>query len=411
MILPGATVGVLGGGQLGRLFAFAALAMGYRVVVLDPDPESPAGRIATRHLQADYRDPQALAEMARACAAVTIEFENVPADSLRTLAAKGVVVRPGADSVAVAQDRAAEKRFLAAHGIPVAPFAVIESEADLEGAATVTGFPALLKLTRLGYDGKGQRRVDDLAEARAAFAAFGARPCVQERLLPLAKELSVVLARDARGRLAVYPVAENWHRRGILDVSLVPAPVSAAQAEAARELAIAVAEALDYHGVLAVEFFLLEDGRLLVNEIAPRPHNSGHYTLDACLTSQFEQQLRVLCDLPLGDPRLLSPAAMVNLLGELWSPGEPDWAAILAEPTVKLHLYGKRVPRPGRKMGHLTCLADTPQAALAQAMALRRALGIDSGERAPPEIGGAPPREPAAETRRPEGARPGAQGP
>ncbi len=376
MILPGATVGVLGGGQLGRMFTAAALTMGYRVVVLDPDPDSPAGQIATRHLRADYRDPEALAEMARACAAVTVEFENVPAESLRVLAGQGVMVRPGAEAVAVAQDRAAEKRFLAAQGIPVAPFAVVARDEDLERAAAVTGFPALLKRCRHGYDGKGQQRVRDLAEAHAAFAHLGAADCVQERWMPVAREVSVVLARDRRGRIATYPVAENLHRHGILDMSIVPARVTSEQSEAACHLAVAVAEALDYHGVLAVEFFLLEDGRLLVNELAPRPHNSGHYTLDACLTSQFEQQLRALCELPLGDTRLSSPAVMVNLLGDLWSQGAPDWAAILAHPNIKLHLYGKRVARPGRKMGHFTCLADTREAALAQALAVRRALGI-----------------------------------
>lgn len=375
MILPGATLGVLGGGQLGRMFTFAALTMGYRVVVLDPDPDSPAGRIANEHLCADYRDPAALAHLGRECMAVTVEFENVPADSLRVLE-QHCFVRPGADAVAIVQDRACEKRFLAEKGFPTAPFAVVARAEDVEAAARVTGFPAVLKVSRFGYDGKGQIRVNDLAEARAAFATLNQELCVMERWLPLEAELSVVLARDLRGHTVCYPLAENRHARGILDLTMAPAPRDPGLAATAHAMAENFARELGYCGVLAVEFFLLEDGRLLVNEIAPRPHNSGHYTLDACAVSQFEQQVRVLCDLPPGETRLLSPAVMVNLLGDLWVDHGPDWLAILRHPNIKLHLYGKREPRPGRKVGHFTCLAPRLTDALAQALQVRAALGI-----------------------------------
>ncbi|MEJ5210432.1 MAG: 5-(carboxyamino)imidazole ribonucleotide synthase [Burkholderiales bacterium] len=387
MILPGATLGVLGGGQLGRMFTMAALTMGYRVLVLDPDPDSPAGQIATEHLRADYRDAAALERMGRECAAVTTEFENVHADSLRLLA-RHTVVRPSGDAVAIVQDRAREKTFLAEAGFPTAPFGLVPNAQALPEAAARTGFPALLKVSRFGYDGKGQARVESLDEARAAFAAMGNEPCVLEAFLPLAAELSVVLGRDAAGRTACYPVAENRHRNGILDISMAPARVSPAVAEQARAMAVAIAEKLDYCGVLAVEFFLLEGDRLVVNEIAPRPHNSGHYTLDACLTSQFQQQVRVLCGLPLGDTRLFSPVVMVNLLGDVWRDGPPDWSALLAHPDLKLHLYGKRQARPGRKMGHFNVVAPTLEAALATALAARAAIGVEGP---PPNV-----REPAA---------------
>ncbi len=387
MILPGATLGVLGGGQLGRMFTMAALTMGYRVVVLDPDPDSPAGQIASEHLCADYRDAQALEQMAARCAAVTTEFENVHADSLRRLA-RHCVVRPSGDAVAIVQDRAREKTFLREQGFPTAPFALVDEAADLERAVAVTGFPALLKVSRFGYDGKGQARVDSLEQARAAFAAMGGERCVLEGFLPLVAELSVVLARDVRGRSLCYPVAENQHRNGILDISLAPARVPEAVAEQARGMAVAIAEKLDYCGVMAVEFFLLEGDRLVVNEIAPRPHNSGHYTLDACLTSQFEQQVRALCGLPLGETRLFSPVVMVNLLGDVWGNAQPDWQVLLQHPNLKLHLYGKRAARPGRKMGHFNVVAPTLEAALAVARQARSDIGADRA--------GGSGREPAA---------------
>ncbi|MEW6253210.1 MAG: 5-(carboxyamino)imidazole ribonucleotide synthase, partial [Planctomycetota bacterium] len=338
-ILPGATLGILGGGQLGRMFTIAARTMGYTVMVLDPDPASPAGQMADVHLEAGYADAAALARLGQACAAVTTEFENVPAASLNALA-RHCRVAPGADAVAVAQDRSHEKSWLARQGFATAPFALVYGEGDLDAALAEVGTPALLKVARFGYDGKGQARVGSKAEARAAFREFGEQPCVLEGYIALEGEISVVLARNDAGECALFPVAENRHADGILDVSLAPARVPDALAIEAREMARAVADALGYVGVMAVEFFVT-GGRLLINEIAPRPHNSGHYTLDACVTDQFEQQVRALCNLPLGDTRLLSPVAMVNILGDRWRNGGPHWDALLAHPNVKLHLYGK----------------------------------------------------------------------
>ena len=373
MILPGATLGVLGGGQLGRMFAVAARTMGYQVIVLDPDPESPAGQVADAHLKADYADRAALDEIVRTCAAVTVEFENVPAESLAYLA-RHIPVRPSATAVALTQDRIREKGFLAESGFPSARFATVRAQADLAAALTHTGLPALLKTSRHGYDGKGQAHVASLADAERAFAEMGAVPCVLEERVEIETEVSVVLARAADGGTAVFPVIENRHVRGILDVSIAPARVPAALAKQAVETAQAIAQRLDYNGVLAVEFFIARDERVLVNEIAPRPHNSGHYTLDTCETSQFAQQLRVLCGLPLGSPRQHTPAVMLNLLGDLWHEFAPPWEAVLRQPRAKLHLYGKREPRPGRKMGHVTCLGDTVDEALALATTIRREL-------------------------------------
>ena len=373
MILPGATVGVLGGGQLGRMFTLRARSMGYHVVVLDPDPLSPAGRVADRHIRAAYTDGRALDQLARACAAVTVEFENVPAEALERLA-RDRPVRPPGDAVAVAQDRIAEKTFLRDAGFPTAPFRAVRQVGELEAAFDEIGSPALLKTSRLGYDGKGQAAVRDLAAARAAFEGFGAVECVLEQRLELEAELSVVLARGADGAVAAFPAGENTHRDGILETTVVPARISGRLAADAREMAIGVAERLAYVGVLGVELFVAGGGRLFVNEIAPRPHNSGHYTMDACTVDQFEQQLRALCGLPLFTPRLLTPVAMINLLGDLWREGEPRWAEALRLAGVRLHLYGKSEPRPGRKMGHLNCLADSAHAALALAHAARDAL-------------------------------------
>ncbi|MDA8364501.1 MAG: 5-(carboxyamino)imidazole ribonucleotide synthase [Gammaproteobacteria bacterium] len=372
MILPGATLGVVGGGQLGRMFAITAQRMGYRVVVLDPDPDSPAGRLADVHLAADYVDRQALDKLARLCAAVTVEFENVPAESLERLA-RTRPVRPGAAAVAIAQDRVREKRFLAECGLAGVPFAVVHDRGELSGALTRLGGSAVLKRARLGYDGKGQARVHRFADALAAFESFGGQPCVLEKLCVLQTEISVVLARGADGATVIYPAIENRHRHGILEASLIPARAPRAVTRVAVDAAVRISSALDYVGVLAVEFFV-SNGKLLVNEIAPRPHNSGHVTLDACVTSQFEQQVRALCGLPLGDPALLCPAAMTNLLGDLWTRGAPRWEAILREPRAKLHLYGKRTARPGRKMGHYTCLGDTLDEARARALSIRQSL-------------------------------------
>lgn len=372
MILPGATLGMLGGGQLGRMFTIAARTMGYRVIVLDPDPQSPAGEIANEHIQADYQDNDALQRLAGECSAVTTEFENVPASALEALA-KRCPVRPGARAVAITQDRITEKTFLRDHSFATAPFAVVRSENDLMAAIRAIKSPAILKVSRFGYDGKGQTTIRNTREAFAAWSSMKHEPCVLEKRVPLDREISVVLARGTDNDIAVYPVAENVHAGGILDISVVPARVSAARVREAQAIARKIAEQLEYVGVLAVEFFISR-GKLLVNEIAPRPHNSGHYTIDACVTSQFEQQVRALCGLPLGDTRLLSPAAMVNLLGDLWSGGEPHWERILKSPRAKLNLYGKREARPARKMGHYTCLNSTEAAARNEALKLRRGL-------------------------------------
>ncbi len=374
MILPGATLGVLGGGQLGRMFALAARVMGYRVVVLDPDPASPAGQVADVHLKAPYTDAVALMRMGELCQAVTTEFENVPSKNLEVLARR-TCVAPPPRAVLLAQDRLHEKRCAAEFGLATAPHANVEDEGSLVSAWAGIAGPGLLKTRRLGYDGKGQIRVADLDALVAAYAALGRVPCVLEGLMPIEREISVVLARSAHGEMAFYPVAENLHRNGILDMSIVPARVEDSVAETARRMAGRIAEGLDYVGVLAVEFFLLTDGRLVFNEMAPRPHNSGHYTLDACVTDQFQQQVRTMCGLPPGDARLLSPVVMVNLLGDVWAKG-PPWEALLRRPGVKLHLYGKAQPRPGRKMGHYNCLAPTLEAALALAEETRAALGI-----------------------------------
>jgi 5-(carboxyamino)imidazole ribonucleotide synthase len=371
-ILPNAMLGILGGGQLGRMFTLSAKAMGYRVTVLDPDPDSPAGSLADVHLQAGYDDPAALQTLAETCAAVTTEFENVPADSMRFLGQR-IRVSPSAECVAIAQDRIREKRFVREAGLQTAPFLAVESEADLDGDLSEY-LPGILKISRLGYDGKGQLRVADARQARDAFLQMGSKPCVLEKMLDLKREISVVVTRIETGEAVCFPAAENQHESGILDVSIVPARVSADVSERARRKTLALAEKLDFVGVLAVEFFLLSDDELVVNEIAPRPHNSGHYTLDATLFSQFDQQVRAMCGLPPGGTRLLSPVVMVNLLGDIWRDDEPAWDKLLSEPNVHLHLYGKKSARIGRKMGHYNVLASNPDAALAQALALKQEL-------------------------------------
>ena len=371
-ILPGATLGILGGGQLGRMFTIAARTMGYRVIVLDPDPASPAGQLADRHLQADYADADALRELGMACAAVTTEFENVPAASLVELA-RYCRVSPSAAAVAVVQDRREEKTWLRAHGFATAPFAIVSNVDEIDTALAQTGAPALMKVSRFGYDGKGQAKVNGVAEARNAFREFGEQVCVLEGLVALEREISVVLGRDDAGHCALFPVAENQHVNGILDMSIVPARVSDTLIEQAHTIACDVANQLNYVGVMAVEFFIA-NGALLINEIAPRPHNSGHYTLDACVTDQFEQQVRVLAGLPLGDTRLLSPVTMVNILGDRWIDRTPNWRALLAHPAIKLHLYGKTEARAGRKMGHFNVLDADASAALALATQMRDTL-------------------------------------
>lgn len=374
MIVPDAILGVLGGGQLGRMFTVAARSMGYRVWVLDPDPNSPAGAIADRHLQAEYHDEAALAKIGKNCAAVTTEFENVPADTLSFLESR-IPVRPGSGAVAVARDRILEKNFIREQGLATAAFCPVRREHDLADACRRLEMPALLKTAQLGYDGKGQLAVDTLDEARQGFRELKDAPCVIEERVELELELSVILARSDGGETLVYPVAENRHVNGILDTSYVPARVSAELAGRAEQMARKLADALQYCGVLAVEFFLTRGGELLINEMAPRPHNSGHYTLDACLNSQFEQQVRTLCGLPPGSTALLSPVVMVNILGDWWHEGTPPpWDRLFQHPQTKLHLYGKQEARAGRKMGHFNCLDTELDEAIRVAEQIRAEL-------------------------------------
>jgi len=381
MLLPGSWLGLMGGGQLGRMFAMAAQTLGYRVLVLDPDDQNPASAVCDDQLLADYDDEDALDALASRCVAITTEFENVPAESLSRLA-RTRPVSPSAESVAIAQDRIAEKRFIAATGIAVAPHHVVENLADLD-AASETLYPAVLKASRLGYDGKGQARVADLAAAKLAFLNLGSVPCVLEQQLDLKFEISVVLARDLNGNMVTYPVAENIHRDGILQITRVPSPrVTALLGDRVRAAAKTIADALDYHGVLCVEFFVLADDELVVNEIAPRPHNSGHFSIDACVSSQFEAQARILAQAPLGSSHQHSAAVMLNLLGDIWfrdaeEAVEPNWAALLANPHAKLHLYGKRSARRGRKMGHVTLVGQNPVALWDQARAVANSLSIE----------------------------------
>jgi 5-(carboxyamino)imidazole ribonucleotide synthase len=371
----------MGGGQLGRMFVHAAQAMGFKVAVLEPARDCPAGHAADRLLCADYSDPVALTELAGQCAAVTTEFENVPAQSLGFLAER-TFVAPSAVCVSIAQDRIAEKRFFtecaAASGVLPAPYREIATDADID-AIPDDLLPGILKTVRLGYDGKGQARVRTREEARAAFAGMGGVACVLEKMLPLAYEVSVLTARGADGGSVVYPIAENVHRDGILFTTTVPGPnVSADCASRAQAAALEIVARLGYVGVLCIEFFVLSDGSLVVNEMAPRPHNSGHYTIDACITSQFAQQARAMARLPLGDVRQHSPAVMLNILGDIWfgdgdTAREPAWDKVLALPGANLHLYGKEEARRGRKMGHVTFVGPT----LATAQdSLRKACGI-----------------------------------
>jgi 5-(carboxyamino)imidazole ribonucleotide synthase len=378
-IAPGATLGVMGGGQLGRMFVHAAQQMGYATAVLDPDAQSPAGLIAHEHIRSDYTDPAGLERLAQCSAAITTEFENVPAESLARLA-EHCPVAPAAAAVAVCQDRAAEKAHFVRSAVACAPHALIASEADLE-RVDATLLPGILKTNRLGYDGKGQAGVATRAELADAWAALKRVPCLLEKRLPLARELSVIVARAADGAIVHFPVQQNLHRDGILAVTQVPAPdVDAATQQRAVDSARQIAAAFGYVGVLCVEFFVLQDGSLVANEMAPRPHNSGHYSVDACDVSQFDLQVRALTGAPLAMPRLHSPCVMLNLLGDLWwrdgREAEPDWAAVLAQSGAHLHLYGKTSARPGRKMGHLTVTAANAEQARAVALDVAARLGI-----------------------------------
>ena len=374
IIGPGSTIGVLGGGQLGRMFAMAARRLGYRVHTLAPEDDTPTGQIADLEVNAAYDDVDAVRAFARAVDVVTFEFENVPA-AAAAAAEEVAVVRPNGRSLAIAQHRIREKTFLAGLGIPVTPFAPVCSGEELARAAAGVGCPAVLKTASFGYDGKGQVAVAAPGQLAAAWDALERRDAILEAFIDLDREISVIGARGVGGEWSHFGPIENAHARHILDVSAAPADVPHATAAQAVEIVRCVMEALDYTGILCVEFFVARGGRLMVNELAPRPHNSGHLTFDACRTSQFEQQLRAICGLPLGSPDMLQPAAaMANLLGDLWNGGEPRWAAALAFPDVKLHLYGKLTPRPGRKMGHLTALGGTADEARGRVLAARKQL-------------------------------------
>jgi 5-(carboxyamino)imidazole ribonucleotide synthase len=372
-VLPGSTIGVLGGGQLGRMFAIAARRMGYRVHTLSPDSDTPTGQVSDLEITAAYEDLDAISEFARNVSVVTFEFENVPAETTEA-AGKFVPVRPAGAVLHIAQQRIREKNFLRGAGFPLAPFRVVHTLEDLRAATREIGCPAILKTADFGYDGKGQVFIASAENAESAWNSIGRRPAVLEGFVEFECELSVVAARTETGEFAHYGALENHHRNHILDFTVAPARIPPRVAAEAVEIARTVLETLEVVGVVCVEFFLRRDGALLINEIAPRPHNSGHYTLDACETSQFEQQLRAVCGLPLGSTAQLRPAAMANLLGDLWANGEPDWFAACSEPEVKLHLYGKVEARPGRKMGHLTALGTDAEAAVGAVLKARESL-------------------------------------
>ena len=373
-ILPGSTLGMLGGGQLGRMFVIAARTMGYEVLVLDPDADSPAGKIASRHLQAAYDDREALDDLAQHCAAVSTEFENIPADTLDYLA-KSLPVHPSASALRIAQNRVLEKRFFDRQGLNTTPYLAINSDADLVLAENFE-YPAILKTATLGYDGKGQFVCNSFDELGTAYNQISSQACVLEKKIDLAMEVSVVLCRSEAGDVDCFPVAQNEHRNGILDISAAPAELSQETGVAVRQAARSIADGLDYCGVLAVEFFISTDQQVLVNEMAPRPHNSGHFTIDACETSQFEQQLRMMCGIPAGSSRQHSAVVMWNILGDLWpQDGTPDWGEVLGQGNMKLHLYGKSEARAGRKMGHINCLASDTIEARKQLDEIKKKLG------------------------------------
>lgn len=374
-ILPNANLGVLGGGQLGRMFVCAARTMGYRTTVFDPDTASPAGKIADRHLCAAYDDEVALNDFAESCAAATIEFENIPVNALKVLGTR-TRLAPSAKPLAIVQDRCSEKLFLRENGIDTAPFHVITQAQDIAAASSLLVAGAVLKTARSGYDGKGQYPVDSIAAAEQVFAELNGCACIIEEKIRFTCELSVIVVRTADGATVCYPPAQNEHRNGILHLSKVPVDCSAVTVREAQDIAKKIAQALEYCGVLAVEFFMTREPRLLVNEVAPRPHNSGHYTIDACTASQFEQQVRMMCGLPPANIHLLSPAVMINILGDTWhdQQNRPDWQAVLQHPGAKLHLYGKQSARVGRKMGHFCVLHPDPCHAVRQARALYAAL-------------------------------------
>ncbi|MEA3198774.1 MAG: 5-(carboxyamino)imidazole ribonucleotide synthase [Thermoplasmata archaeon] len=377
-LAPGATLGILGGGQLGRMIAFEAHRMGYRVAILDPDPDGPGAQVADDVVLGKWTDAKAALELARRADVVTVETEHIPFEVLDEVEKAGGNLLPRAAVLRTIQNRLRQKEFLARHGFPQPAFAHVTDEASLRAAISNVGAPAVLKSLTGGYDGKGQSRALQASEADEAWARIGRQPCIVESFVPFRAEVSVVLARGLDGRVAYYPLAENVHRHGILHTTRAPARVDPAVAREAQRLAKDVANALDHVGVMAVEMFLLPDDSLQINEIAPRVHNSGHYTYGACATSQFEQHLRAICGQPLGDTTLLRPAAMLNLLGDAWARREPDWTRVFATPGAALHLYGKAEARPGRKMGHVTVTAEHTDDALAKCEAIHAALMTDA---------------------------------
>ncbi|HET6267535.1 MAG TPA: 5-(carboxyamino)imidazole ribonucleotide synthase [Acidobacteriota bacterium] len=372
-ILPGAAIGVLGSGQLGRMFAIAARRMGYRVHTLSPDTDTPTGQVADLEINASYDDLDAVRNFANGVSVVTFEFENVPAATAQA-AAEFAPVRPDGSVLHTAQNRLREKTFLSKNGFPVPRFCKVETESDLRAAVQQTGVPAVLKTAGFGYDGKGQTKIDTPSQVDSLASSLSGTEYILEEFVDFEREVSVIGARGMDGSFTHWGVIENSHRNHILDTSIAPANVPADLAKSAIDITRNIMERLDVIGVLCVEFFVTRKGHLLINELAPRPHNSGHLTFDACVTSQFEQQLRTVCGLPMGSTQLLRPAAMANLLGDLWAKGEPDWARACATPEIKLHLYGKSIPKPGRKMGHLTALADSPQKAADLVRSARQAL-------------------------------------
>ena len=374
-ILPGATLGVLGSGQLGRMFTIAARRLGYRVHVYSPDTDTPAGQVGDREFVAAYEDIDEVRAFARSVSVVTFEFENVPSATSHA-AAELVPVRPDGEVLHLTQQRLREKNFLQSHGFPITPFRQINSLTELEAAARDLGLPAVLKTASFGYDGKGQQKLRATAELPGAFANLRGAEGIYEAFVDFDKEVSVVAARTDDGEFAAFPVFENAHANHILDVTFAPAAIADDLAREAVKLAQGILEALNVVGLLTVELFVTRDGRLLVNELAPRTHNSGHLTIDACVTCQFEQQLRAVCGLPLGSTELRRPAAMANLLGDIWlaAGGDPNWSAALSDPLVKLHLYGKAEPRAGRKMGHLTATGETVEEAVRRVRAARDRL-------------------------------------
>lgn len=376
LVLPGARIGVLGSGQLGRMFAMAARRMGYLVHTFSPETDTPTGQISDVEIPASYDDLDAVRDFARHVDVVTFEFENIPAATVEAVA-EFVPVRPSGAVLQTAQHRVREKTFLSRAGFPVTPFRHIRSLEDLRAALKALGYPAVLKTAGFGYDGKGQSKITSPEEAEKAFTSLGGQEAILEAFVDFEREVSCIAARGLDGQVVNYGLIDNFHERHILDCSVAPASIQPEAARAALEIAESLLEQLDLVGVLCVEFFLHRDGKLYVNEIAPRPHNSGHYTIDACVTSQFEQQLRAVCGLPLGATEMIyGGAAMANLLGDIWQDGEPRWDRACAFPTVKLHLYGKHEARPARKMGHLTACAHTTMEALETVRAARSALTL-----------------------------------